>query len=418
MNSKMKRVLALGMSVAMMATLCVAPSISASAAKKAKANVTLTLWGSQDDQAMLKTMTANFKKQFTDNNYTFKLGVCGESDAKTNVLKDLDTAADVYAFATDQTATLESAGALTPVTIDTSKITKANSASSISACTIGKQLYAYPSSANSFFLYYDKSKLTASDVTSLETILAKKTASGVKNFSMNFNGNGWYGASFFFTAGCTLFGNTGRDATRCTFNNKNGLLAANYMIKLVANTKFVDYGSTNSDSLIVQNFKDGKLASAVSGTWNATKVQAALGKNYAAAKLPTIKINGRAAQMRAFASFKAYGVNSHSKHLKAAMELAEFLTNQANQKLRFQTKGYTPTNKVLSADKKALASNPAVAAEAAETQYAILQPSIDQMNNFWTPMGALGTSITDKKTTSATAQSDLNKLVKGILAKI
>jgi arabinogalactan oligomer/maltooligosaccharide transport system substrate-binding protein len=415
MKSKMKRVLALGMSVAMMATLCIAPSVTASAAK---ANLTLTVWGSQDDQAMLKTMTSNFKKQFKDNNYTFKLGVCGEADAKTNVLKDLDTAADVYAFATDQTAVLQSAGALTPVTIDTAKIKKDNSASSINACSIGKYLYAYPSSANSFFLYYDKSKLSASDVKSLETILAKKTASSVKNFSMNFNGNGWYGASFFFTAGCSLFGSTGRDATKCDFNSKKGLLAANYMIKLAANSKFTDYGSTNSDSLIVQNFKEGKLASAVSGTWNATKIQASLGKNYAAAKLPTILIGGKASQMEAFASFKAYGVNSHSKHLKAAMELAEFLTNQANQKLRFQTKGYTPTNKVLSADKKALASNPAVAAEAAETQYAVLQPSIDQMNNFWTPMGALGTSIINKKTTTATLQGDLDKLVKGILAKI
>jgi arabinogalactan oligomer/maltooligosaccharide transport system substrate-binding protein len=122
--------------------------------------------------------------------------------------------------------------------------------------------------------------------------------------------------------------------------------------------------------------------------------------------------------MKNFASFKCYGVNTHSKYIKNSMELAEYLTNQANQKIRFQTKGYTPTNTALAKDKTALASNPAVAAEAAQTQYSILQPSIDQMSNFWTPMASLGSSIENHKTTKATLQSDLNKLVTAILAKL
>lgn len=414
MNSKIKSIMALGMSVAMIASLCAAPSITASADKPA---VTLTLWGSQDDQSMLQSMAKNFAKTHNDASYTIKLGVCGEDVARTTVLKDLDAAADVYAFASDQTAALESAGALTPVTIDTKKITSANSPASIGACSVGKQLYAYPSSANSFFLYYNKSMLTSSDIKSLEKIMTKNLKKGVANFAMNLT-SGWYEASFFQTAGCKLFGDSGTLPTQCDFNNKKGMAAATYMMNLVAKgSKFVDYG-TNFDSDVIQNFKDGKLASAVSGTWNASKIQQVLGSNYAACKLPSIKINGKSTQMKNFASFKCYGVNSHSKNLKNAMELAEFLTNQDNQKVRFASRGFTPTNTALAKDKKALASNPAVAAEAAQTQFSILQPSIDQMSNFWTPMQSLGTSIENHKTTSATLQSDLNKLTAAILAKL
>lgn len=426
MTSKIKRVLALGMSFAMMATVfsgCSKSSSSSSSqassatSSAVKEDISLTLWGSQDDQEMLQTMVDNFKKEHTDNNYTIKLGVCGEDVAKDTVLRDLDAAADVFAFASDQAASLVSAGALLPVTIDTDKIKSENSEASISAASIDGQLYAYPSSADTYFLYYNKSMLSDTDVQSLESIMSKSLPDGVTNFAMNLT-SGWYLSSFFLTAGCKLFGDDGTDPTKCEFNNENGVAAANYMIDLVnQGSKFADYTS-NYDTEIIQNFKDKKLASAVSGTWNATKIQEGLGSDYAATKLPTIKLNGNDTQMGSFANFKCYGVNSHSKYPKAAMELAEFLTNEENQKLRFNTRGFAPTNKTLAADTETLSSNIAVAADAAQTQYATLQPSINQMNNYWTPTGNLGASIENKKTTKETVKSDLDKMVESILAEI
>ena len=91
------------------------------------------------------------------------------------------------------------------------------------------------------------------------------------------------------------------------------------MIQLAADKKkFADYGA-NYDSTMCQNFKDRKLAAAVSGTWNATKVQEALGTDYGATKLPTITINGSDVNMGSFANFKLYGVNSHTKAAADAM---------------------------------------------------------------------------------------------------
>jgi arabinogalactan oligomer/maltooligosaccharide transport system substrate-binding protein len=404
-----KRILALVLVVAMTVALV------SGCAPKPKPAVTLVLWGSQDDQAMLQTMADSFKAAHTDKDYTITLGVCGEDVAKDTVLKDLDAAGDVFAFASDQIAALQSAGALLPVTIDTDAIKAANSPASVTAATVDGQLTAYPSSADTYFLYYDKKSLSDAEVGSLETIMGKTLPTGVTNFAMNLS-NGWYIASFFFASGCKLFGDSGVDPTACDFNGAKGLAAGQYMIKMAADKKkFADYGA-NYDSTMCQNFKDRKLAAAVSGTWNATKVQEALGTDYGATKLPTININGSDVNMGSFANFKLYGVNSHTKAAEDAMALAEWVTNKDNQLLRFQTRSFAPTNVTI--DTSTLSSNLAVAADALQGKFATLQASIKQMSNYWTPAAALGTSIGNGKTTNATLQKDLDAMVKQILAAL
>ena len=410
MFGNMKRILALVLVVAMTVALV------SGCAQKPKPVVALTLWGSQDDQAMLQTMADSFKAAHTDKDYTITLGVCGEDVAKDTVLKDLDAAADVFAFASDQIAALQSAGALLPVTIDTDAIKAANSPQSVTAATVGGQLTAYPSSADTYFLYYDKKYISDAEAGSLETIMGKTLPTGVTNFAMKIS-DGWFISSFFFAAGCKLFGDTGMDPTACDFNNANGLAAGQYMIKMAADKKkFADYGATNYDSTMCANFKDRKLGAAVSGTWNAKAIKAALGTDYGATKLPTIKINGSDVNMGSFANFKLYGVNSHTKAAEDAMALAEWVTNKDNQLLRFQTRSFAPTNVNISADQ--LAGDLAVAADVLQNKYATLQASIKQMNNYWTPAGALGTSIETGKTTTATLQKDLDALVKQILAAL
>jgi len=409
MFSTMKKVCSLVLAVLMTVTLV------AGCAPKPKPTVALTLWGSADDQAMLQTMADSFKGAHTDKDYTITLGVCGEDVAKDTVLKDLDAAADVFAFASDQIAALQGAGALLPVTVNTDAIKAANSSASVTAATVDGQLYAYPSSADTYFLYYDKKYLSDADVASLEGIMGKSLPAGVTNFAMNLS-NGWYIASFFFAAGCKLFGDTGTDPTMCDFNSPAGVEAGKYMIQMVANKKkFADYGA-NYDSTMCQNFTDRKLAAAVSGTWNATKIQEALGADYAATKLPTINLGGKDVNMGSFANFKLYGVNSHTKAAEDAMALAEWLTNKDNQLLRFQTRSFAPTN--VEIDPATLSSNIAVAADALQGKYATLQPSIKQISNYWTPAAALGTSIETGKTTTATLQKDLDAMVKQILAAL
>jgi arabinogalactan oligomer / maltooligosaccharide transport system substrate-binding protein len=412
MLKKIQKGLALSLVLAVMAM-----TFGGWSSAKSTSTVNLTLWGAQNDQVMLKKMVDTFKKANPKKSYNIKIGVCGEDVAKDTILKDVDTAADVFAFASDQIAPLQSAGALMPITINTKKIKAANVAASVNAASVGGQLYAYPSSSDTYFLYYDKKFYKDSDVKSLETMMSKKLTNGATNFAMNLS-NGWYIASFFYASGAQLFGSTGVDPTKCDFNSAKGLAAGKYIIDLVAQgAKFKDYGQ-NYDSSICQNFKERKLGAAVSGTWNAAAIQKALGNDYAATKLPTINLNGKAVNMGSFANFKLYGVNSHSKYAADAMALAEWLTNQGNQLVRFQTRSFAPTNVALSQHTQILNMNKAVGAVTKQGKYATLQPSIKQMNNYWTPAAALGTSVENGKTTAATIQSDLDKLVKQILATV
>lgn len=375
-------------------------------------DVTLKVWAPQEEQELLKQMTASFAAAHPEYNITFDYGVVSEADASSELQKDPAAGADVFAFASDQTATLVNAGILYPITLNADAVKAANSEASITAATIDGQLYAHPFTPNSWFMYYDKSKYTEDEVKSLETMMAKDLGADVKNFSVDLN-NGWYLSSFFFAGGSQLFGADGRDPNTVTFNDANGVTVGKYLIDLAANPKFLD----EADGNILTAFANGTLAAACSGTWNAQTIKEALGDNYAATKLPTIKLNGEDKQLSNFADFKLIGVNSQTKAPIPAMQLAEWLANEENQKLRFQVRSIAPTNLALASDPEVLA-NPAVAALSLQTSHSTLQSSIPQMGNYWTPAEAFGTEVLNGVVTKDNLQEKLDAFVESILSTI
>lgn len=375
-------------------------------------DVTLKVWGPQEEQELLKQMTSSFAEAHPEYNLTFDFGVVSEGDAATELTKDAAAGGDVFAFASDQTANLVNAGILYPITLNADAIKAANSDASIQAATIDGQLYAHPFTPNSWFMYYDKSKYTEDEVLSLETMMAKDLGEEVKNFSVDIN-NGWYLSSFFFAGGGELFGPDGTDPNIVTFNDANGVEVANYLIDLVANPRFQDEDQNN----ILSMFENGSLAAACSGTWNAQAIQDALGENYGATKLPTINLNGEDKQLSNFADFKLIGVNSQTKHPIPAMELAEWLANEENQKLRFEVRSIAPTNLNLASDPEVLA-NPAVAALSLQTSYSTLQSSIPQMGNYWSPAEAFGNELLNETITKDNVQEKLDVFVDSILSTL
>lgn len=378
-------------------------------------DVSLTVWGPQENQEILKQMCDEFAAANPDKNYTFTYGVVSEADAQKEVIKDISAAADVFAFASDQTATLVDSGALYRVTKNKDEIVASNTEASISAASIGGELYGYPYVSDTYFMYYDKSKLTEDDVKSIEGIMNKDIEGVSTNFAFDTD-NGWYQTAFFFGAGCKLFGDDGTDPTKCDFNNDRGFMVGEYLIDLVANPK---YGANFDDSLVKAGFADGTLAAAVSGTWNAAEIQASLGDNYAATKLPEFTLsNGETVQMGSMANFKIMGVNSETKNPLDAMALAEWLTNKDNQKTRFEKRSFAPTNVELANDTETMNSNLAVGALAQQAQYATVQTSIPQCQNFWTPAEAFGQEIIAGTCTKDNLQAKLDAYVESVLATL
>lgn len=368
--------------------------------------VTLKVWASQDDQDMTKAMIDEFKAANPDKTWEITLAVVGEPDAKTKYLEDPAAAADVFAFANDQLRDLVAAGALYKITRNAEDVIARNGEGAVGAATLDGQLYAYPMTAdNGYFMYYDKSVFTEEDVQTLDGMLAAAEAAGKKVF-MDVS-NGWYIASFFLGNGGTLAIDENGNQT-CDFNNANGLATAEAIKAFTAHPAFI----TGDDTVLTAGIQDGTIAAGVSGTWNADAISTSLGENYAATKLPTFTVGGEQVQMSSFGGYKQIGVNSQTEFPVEAMDLADWLTNEANQVKRFETRALGPSN-VNAAASEAVKANVALAALSLQSQFAVSQN--DVLGAYWTPSEAFGTTM-EAKDYSTDLQTLLDTMVAQITA--
>lgn len=377
-------------------------------------NVSLTMWGAEEDQAMLQEMIDAFKEEYKDKaNFDIKLGVCSESEARDNITTDVESAPDVYAFASDQIQTLVAAGALQEVTLNPEAVIEANGgqdAGAVKAATVDGKLYAYPETAdNGYFMYYNKEYFTEDDIQSLDQMM-KVAADNGKKITLDYT-SGWYLWSFFGGAGFELTLNEDRSNT-CNINETSatgvkGTDVLQGMIDVCKNPGFVSL----QDAEFVTGLNDGSIIAGINGSWNAEAAQKAWGENYAAAKLPTFTCGGEQVQMGSFAGYKLVGVNPYSKFVGHAMMLADWITNEANQKKRFEVRGACPSN-VEAAKADAVQEDIALAAISAQSQYAVLDGV--QSDNYWDPMTALGGICIDGNSNQEDLQKLLDNAVEGI----
>ena len=374
-------------------------------------DVTLKIWTASEELEPMKKMGESFAAAHPEYNLTFDISEMGIDEANANLKTDADSAADIFQLASGGVPELTQKGLLLPIGYELDSLRELYPAGAISAVTAEDGLvYAVPFTPNTFFMYYNKSMFTEDEVKSVETMMAKDLGEGVYNFSFQVSGP-WYIESFFYAAGCTLFGPDGKDASSMDWNNANGLAAGKYMIDLVNNPKYVE----DKDGIAMSLLREGKLAAYVDGTWNASGVQEALGENYAAAPLPTININGQDSQLRNFADYKTYAVKSSTAYPLAAQQFAEWICNEENQLARYEDQGVPPCISSL-ADQ--LSGDVALSALLAQSEYAVAQPNIPQINEYWTPATALGEGIYNKEITEDNLQEKLDQLVDAVTSTL
>ncbi len=374
-------------------------------------DVTLKIWTASEELELMKKMGQSFAAAHPEYNLTFDISEMGIDEANANLKTDADSAADIFQLASGGVPELTQKGLLLPIGYELDSLRELYPAGAISAVTAEDGLvYAVPFTPNTFFMYYNKSMFTEDEVKSVETMMAKDLGEGVYNFSFQVSGP-WYIESFFYAAGCTLFGADGKDASSMDWNNANGFAAGQYMIDLVNNPKYLE----NKDGIAMNMLREGKLAAHVDGTWNAGPVQEALGENYAAAPLPTININGQDSQLRNFADYKTYAVKSSTAYPLAAQQFAEWICNEENQLARYEDQGVPPCISSL-ADQ--LSGDVALSALLAQSEYAVAQPNIPQINEYWTPATALGEGIYNKEITEDNLQEKLDQLVDAVTSTL
>ena len=350
--------------------------------------VRLMVWSPSEDQSKdsgewLQTCCERFAELHPEWDITFVYGVADEASAAGTVSQDPDASADVFMFANDTLTTLTDAGALAKFGGKyADQILATNSETLTDSLTLDDYLYGVPFTTNTWFMYYDKSVFSEEDVKSLDTMLEK----GVVSFPFT---NSWYLPAFYFGNGCTLFGDGTQEELGADFGGENAVEVTNYLIDLYNNPNFV----VDADGSGIAGLRDGSINAMFTGSWDAASIKEILGDNMGVAALPTYTLNGEEKQMYAYAGSKAIGVNSHSKYMVQAIELAIYLGSAEAQQLHYELRNVIPCNTELLAD-PAIASDLVVAAQNDTfDNTSVLQPFVASMSNCWTPVENLGKGI-------------------------
>ncbi|MDE7439719.1 MAG: extracellular solute-binding protein [Clostridia bacterium] len=391
---------------------------------------TITVWAPQTQQTLVKKLVDDFLAANPDFGLKVDFGVCGEDNAYAKVSVDPQASADVYGFANDQLMNLKSCGGLSYLSDQmVNKIKETDEAAAVEAGKIGDKYYGYPYAAdNGYFMYYDKSVVAEEDTTNLMSVI-NACKRKHKYFVMQMETDGaWYFGSFFYGAGgkydLEWDGDELMTAT-CNFDAKavdiNGTVS-DYSIGEIGSRAAMDAVNNKNaaggfihgnDTVIEQRLKDKNLGAVITGTWNASKIQEALGNNYAATACPqyTSSLDNHTYRMAPFIGYKLYAVNGFTKHVSESHRLAQYLASETAQQQRFNELQIGPSNLKIQ-QTEAVKNNVALQALFSQKDFAVVQTSLP--DNYWSVLKTYAGDIYAGKITNDNLSTKLADLIKGL----
>lgn len=374
--------------------------------------VELVVWGAEEDKELMTQIIQSFQTNYQGQaDFQISFEVQGESQCKDVLLGGLEEGADVFTFADDQVNALAAAGALDPIE-NADEIRSKNLSSAVEAATVNNQLYAYPLTAdNGYFLYYNKQYISEEQVKTLDGILDAAAASG-KQFTMDWS-SAWYVYSFFGNTNLQVGLNDDGITNYCTWNQTDGDIrgidVAQSMLQIAGSPGFAN----RTDEEFLSGVKNGSVIAGISGVWNSVAVTESWGENTGAAKLPTYTCNGKQLQMASFSGCKLIGVNAYSEHPKWAARLAEWITNEDNQRLRFEMRGQGPSNTAV-ADSSEIQNSPAIAALLEQSEFSQIQRV---GGKFWDPVSEFAGNMAAGNLSGQDLQEQLDVMAEGVCAR-
>lgn len=374
--------------------------------------IPLTVWGGEEDEALLQEIFSSFQSNYAGQ-ATFQITFQpqSESGCKDALLADLENGADVFTFADDQLAALAAAGALDPLE-NSEEIRAANLPASVDAASVGSTLYAYPLTAdNGYFLYYHKAYFSEEDIQSLNRMV--EIAAGQERLVTMDWSSAWYVYSFFGNTGLEVGLNEDGLTNYCTWNRTDGPVSgvdvAQAMLDIAASPGFASRTDTN----FLAGVQDGSIIAGVSGVWNSVAIEAAWGEDTGAARLPSYTCGDRQIPMASFSGCKLIGVNAYSPQKEWAQKLAEWISNERNQTLRFEQRGQGPSN-IRAAASAAVQESPAITALLAQSEFSQLQRI---GGKFWDPVSAFALNMAEGNPSGTSLQEQLDRLVEEVTAR-
>ncbi|WP_347083532.1 extracellular solute-binding protein, partial [Enterococcus gallinarum] len=312
-----------------------ASSNGSAAESSAKVEGDIKLWVDTEHIDALQGQVDKFEKEYPDVKVTVAAG--SSADAKADVSKDPEQAADVFMMPHDQVGQMAEAGLIYPIgDKQAATIKDTNVEAAVDAVTWKDKIYGYPYGVESQVLYYNTSTLTADDVKTWEGL----TSAGKIGTNFAEDGANYIFGPLFMSNGNVLYGEDGEDINGTNFNNEAGVEVLQWIADQKNNS-----GVLQASESALSDLQSGKSDAFLSGPWSKNDVEKALGDNMGVAAYPTIDFGSGAKQMKAFLGVKLYAVNQQTEAPLAAMALAEYLSNQETQEIEFTENGVVPSNK-------------------------------------------------------------------------
>lgn len=371
-----KKVALLGVTTIAAVSLAACSSNSNSGSKSSKDNV--TLWVDATQVPMYKPVVQKFEKKYPNINVKLTQSPTGSSNAKTDVGKDPSKAANVFEVPHDQLGQMEQAGYINPLSPTSEKYVKDNDVQeAVDGVTYKGKMYAYPFAEQSKILFYNKSKLSADDVKSFETLTSKGTVA--MTITDAANGSAYTMLPAFTTNGLQLYGENGEDLSGINFNTDAGTQVMNWIASLKSNKGVVD-----ASTAAINDLKSGKADAYLDGPWDSAAIKKALGDNMAVAAYPTVDFGSGPKDLQAFTGIETFAVNSKgsSSEQRASVTLAEYLTNKETQLTVYKKQNQIPVNK--EAQTSSIVKNdPMAQATFTMVKRNVMMPKLPQMANMW-----------------------------------
>ena len=342
---------------------------------------TLTLQVSEQSKPFYEQAVRQYIK---NNDVDFKIKVVGADTgaAADTFLKDPEAGADIFTIAHDNIGKLiAGSGVISPITTKAlvSQMESQNHEAFLDVCYLNSNYYAVPYISQSLVYYYNKSLISASKVTSWESILKVAKQKGKLAVAWTgtdgYNFSSWLLAEPYNEAAKAVFGSKGTLKLYQNGNMANCDVTGDDMIAIMKYAQRFINDPNGRNGLASDNYvteiQNDKVLGFISGSWKYNEAVSAWGKeNVGVASLPTFTLTEADAYGKAvagmefksgsFVDCKCFVKKKDTKFKDEELDhLIMYLTSDAIQKQAYIQVDNLPASKTVdlgsSADQLALA---------------------------------------------------------------
>lgn len=305
--------------------------------------ITLTIWEDKSNKAVVQQLCDLFVQKYKSTYYdapniTIKVVEHSERSAMEDMLTLAPTGKgpDIAAVTHNTIANGVAATIVAEATF-ASDLKERMTEDAISAVTVndkakGDGIYGYPITAESQVVMYDDTLISASELTSFETL---KESGKKLGLSLTGDNAGYYTWALYTDA--VMFGEDGRDASKLEIAKPESIANVKYFYNTFvkgSNTVFENCDPETALNHVVNK----RIAGFITSPYMLSEMQETIGDHLKVAPIPTL--NGKT--LSPFSGYKAYVVSRYSENGALAQMLCEYLTSVDSNLIRLIEKGYLP----------------------------------------------------------------------------